>query len=60
VSVMRLVVRKEKFDRLATWTCCDQKWELLLCRKFPKRWNYKPTCPSCGKTGLSYRQQERR
>ena len=36
---------------LRTWTCCGQKWEILLSKSFPERDKWAPKCPKCGFNG---------
>jgi hypothetical protein len=38
--------------RVREWNCCGHLWQLLLSRRFPERYVWKPTCPTCGKKGM--------
>lgn len=48
---MKLTISKFKFWVLKEWSCCDYLWQLLLSKKYPERYSWKPTCPNCGKEG---------
>lgn len=36
------------------WECCGRKWELMMSKLYPKRYDFKPICPKCGSIGKSF------
>ena len=37
---------------LREWVCCGNLWQLLLSKRFPERYDWRPVCPNCGTLGV--------
>lgn len=55
------VMMKSKLigKRIMVWECCGHIWQLMMSRLYPDRVDWAPECPSCRKTGLSWRELKR-
>ncbi|MGH8523588.1 MAG: hypothetical protein ACREXY_05040 [Gammaproteobacteria bacterium] len=49
-------------NELVTWEHCGHRYELILTRLHPERYDWQPTCDTCGKrlrSGIEQYQRER-
>ena len=37
--------------KVREWECCGNLWQIILSKKFPERYKWRPTCPNCKRKG---------
>ncbi len=45
---MSVTPRPKPDNELVTWDCCGNRYELILSRLYPERYEYTPICEGCG------------